>query len=632
MAKKKLSHSHQEKPVQKQEDFVKPHQEVAAPMDSEASEKLENLKSLNQMLLKEAFERRQQVESLVLSKESLEMELKRSNSEREALRSELTLLSERAARLKLEQGVVDVFVAAQVAVKGEVFEEKTKGLEMEMKELRDVIYEKESEIGSLSGKLSEIEATLGDEREVSRRVCVERDETKGKLDLQIEEGKRLRENLLEFEEKKRAVEREIGELRVTYNAVVGEKEEREMRIESITREKDSVERSLAESNKLSENIKKELDRVVREKEGIEEEKNVEMSKRQELENAISGLNDMVVNLQNEEVKLQAYVAELEKKCVEGEERQRDMRREIDQLVVEKKLCEKRNEELADERTAIEKDFNKAVGQLAEQKHKIEEMVNENIVILEAKGRLDSEVCELQTQVAELKTVVLKLEENSRVEVEKIKKLESEVWDYICKLEEVKTQRDEVQKFLHEEKQKAVRLNEKIGELENIVGESLKASEEVRATNAAVFAEKVELESQCEKLKKEIVSLENTITEARNEFDSMKGKVEIADANTKQVLNMLKDTAAFCSKDEGDSLVEDVLGSNGEETKAYVTELEMIKSAFKSKVTKVENMKKQLELLHNSVQDAQKKKSFWTVLSSATTLLAAISIAYIARGH
>ncbi|EYU19325.1 hypothetical protein MIMGU_mgv1a003209mg [Erythranthe guttata] len=600
MAKKKVSQSHQEKPLQKQDDSVKAaaNQEVSPPMDSEASEKLESLKSLNQILVKESFERRQQVESLVQSKASLESELTRSNSDKEGLMSELTRLGETAAALELERSVVAVFVAEQVAQNGEVFEREVKGLESELKGLRGVIGEKESEIGSLTEKLSEIEGELGNERAVLKGVCVERDEIKGKLDLQIDESKGLKANLIEFEEKNRVMERAIGELRSTYNAVLGEKEEREMRIESILREKDSIERSLVESNKLAENLKEELSGVVREKEGIEEEKNAEIIKRQELENA-------------------------------------DMVREITQLVEEKKSSEERIEGLTDEKTAIGKDLKEALEQLAEQKLKIEEMVNEKIVVLEAKDTLDSEVRELQNQVLELKAVVSKLEENNRAEAEKIKNLDSEVGEYKSKLEEVKIKRDEMQKIIQEEKKNGVRLNEKITELENKVEESLKAYEELKAKNGSIFAEKVELESKCEKLKKGISSLENTIIEARNEFDSMKVKFESADANSELVMSMLKDTVAFCSKGEADVAAVDgvVIGNkNGGESKGCVVELEMIKNAFKSKMTKVETMKRQMELLQNSVEDAHKKKSFWTVLSSATTLLAAISLAYVARGH
>ncbi|KAL0331497.1 UNVERIFIED_CONTAM: hypothetical protein Sangu_1695200 [Sesamum angustifolium] len=635
MAKRKLSHSHRDKPVQKQEDIVRSHQETAPAVNSEGSGKLESLKTLNQILVKQAVEYREQMESLAHSKGSLEMELAHSNSERDALKSELGELGERAAGLELERSVVVAFVAAQMGLKREVIEREMKGSEMEVRKLKKVIDEKEGEIGRLNRRLSKIEGVLGDEKEVSRRVCVERDELKAKLDLQIEEGKGLGANLIELEERKVELEREIGELQVAYNGVFRQNEQKEMIIEAIMSEKGSVERSLAESNKLIEEMKEELQGALSEKDGIEEAKNVEVVKRQELENAVRGLNEMVTNLQKEEEKLRVNVVELEKKCVEGDERQKEMVREIDQLVEERKATEKNIQGLINERIAVEKDFKRALHQLAEQKHKIEEMVNEKIVMLEAKDRLDTEVFELQNQVAELKAVVLKLEESNSVEAEKIKSLESEVGDYRCKLEQVKVERDEMGICLDEEKQNVVRLKEKIGELENKIEESLTAIAEVKADNAAVFAEKVELENQCGLLMKKITSLEDTVTEAQNEFNSMKGKFELADATSELVLNMLKGTAGFCSRDETDVGEDDSLGDNqlnGEEMKPYVIELETIKNAFKKKETKVENMKRQLQLLQNSVEEAHKKKSLWTLLSSATTLLAAISLAYAARAH
>ncbi|KAL0312930.1 UNVERIFIED_CONTAM: hypothetical protein Sradi_5692300 [Sesamum radiatum] len=369
MAKKKLSNSHNDKPVKKREDIVKAHQEAAPAVDSEGSGKLESLKTLNQILLNQAVEHRQQMESLVQSNGFLEMELARSSSERDALRSELGELAELAVRLELERSVVVAFVAEQVGLKREVIEREMKGVEMEVRELKRVIDEKEGEIGRLNGRLSKIEGALGDEKEVSRRVCMERDELKTKLDLQIEEGKGLSANLIELAERKVELEREIGELQVAYNGVFIEKDEKEMRIEAIMREKGSVERSLAESNKLIEEMKKELQGVLSEKDGIEEAKNVEMVKRQELENAVRGLNEMVINLQKEEEKLRVNVAVLEKKCVVGDERQKEMVREIDQLVEERKATEKNIQGLIDEKTVVEKDFKEAMRQLAEQKHK-----------------------------------------------------------------------------------------------------------------------------------------------------------------------------------------------------------------------------------------------------------------------
>ncbi|GFP81762.1 hypothetical protein PHJA_000319500 [Phtheirospermum japonicum] len=588
MAKKKVSQSQQEKSLPKQEDIVKAPKEVRPSMDSESSEKLESLKSLNQMLVKEAFERRQQVESLVQSKGCLETELTRSNSEKEALNSELTRLAESAAMLELERTVVSVFCGVQLDLKGEAIEQK-------MRELKIVIDEKEGEIERLTGKLTVTEGALGNEREVSKRVRFERDAIKDKLDLQIENGKELRASLIESEEKKGAVERELGELKAAYNDV-------EMRFESVTREKDSVERSLVESEMSIEEMKEKVSAAVKENERVEEEKAAETVRRKELEGAVSRVSEMVVSLQKEELKLRAVVAELEEKCFVGEERRKEMEREIYQLVEEKKMSEKKIEGLSGEKIAVERDLSEALT-------KFEAMVNENSVLVEAKGGLESEV-------AELKGVVLKLDE-------KIKSLESEVGEF----DKVKMEKNEMNNYLDEERKSGVRLKEMVRGLEEKIEEKVKVCEKVKAENGVLFSEKAELESTCELLKKEIRSLENTVSEARREFDLVKGKVGKADANAGVVLSMLKGTAAFCTDVGAGELV-----GNGEETEAYAAELEMIKDAFKDKENKIESMKRQMEVLQGCVEDARKKKSFWTVLSSATTLLAAVSLAYVARGH
>lgn len=629
MAKKKVSNAHHEKPSQKQEETVKPNQEIApSSMDSV---KLETLKSLNQRLLKEAVERRQQVDSLLQSKGSLETELTRSNSEREGLKFELGRLVERAAELEVEKRVVAVFVAVQVGVKGEEFDRKLKGLEMEMREWKSEVEEKKSEIVRLNGTLSDIEGALKDEREVSKRVRVERDEFEDKLNRQIEEDEGLRHNLTEMGGRMREVEREFKELRTSYNAIVREKGDLEMKIKSLKGERDSSERGLMESNKLIAKMKEEISVIVREKKGVEKEKHEEMVRRQNLENDVSGLNEMVAKLKKEEVKLQMVVAELETKCFKGEDKLKEMGREIERLVNETKLSEKKILGLVDEKSVIEKDLSEALKQLVEHKREIGDLANEKIVILQAKKRVDGEVGELRNHVDELKAVVVELEKSNRANVEKIRSLESEVGDYMCKLEKANVERDGVMHRLNEEKQNGLRLKECIQELEKIIEESHKVAGEVKSENAAILTEKVELESRCDMLKKEIASLQDSILKARDEFDSMKSKVELASANSKQVLNLLKGTSAFCSKDECDGEVGNVV-VDGEELKLHAVEMETIKKAFKSKAAKEEEMKRQLEHLRSSVVDAQKKKSFWTVLSSATTLLAAVSLAYVARGH
>ncbi|XP_073302366.1 uncharacterized protein [Primulina huaijiensis] len=631
MAKKKVSKSHQEKPSlnQEEEDLVV----VSASMDSDASEKLKNLKSLNQMLLKEAFERRQQVESLLQANKSLESELTRSDSEREVLRSEL---SEKVERFDLERIVVDLFVAEQLNQKGEATEGKMKDLESEMTGLRKVINEKEAEIGSLCGELSEAKGALERQREVSRRVCLDRDEMEGKLDAQIEECEGLIDRMIELEERKRGVEVEMETLQVGYDGVLGEKKEIEKKIELMIRETNLTEKKLSISNQLNEELLKKLKVAVKEKERIEEEKYAEMVKTSKLEDDVWGLNEMVESLREEKEVLCANMAELETKSVEGEEKQNEMGRKIERLLEEQKLGEKRVEYLIDEKNAIEKDLGDALKLLADTREKVEDLVKENAILVEAKYRLDAEVGAFKSQVDALDVILLESEKSSGDKVEKITNLESQVVGYRDTLERVKLERDEIKKSWDEEKQLTHILEGKILEMENIIGENFKAAREEEAKNVAMYADKIELENQCRILQEEITSLENSLKAARSELGSMKSQLELASANSELALNLLKETTDFCSmgggKDAGNG---DLIGGklrNDEGTYAFVMKLEMIKNAFKSNEAKIENLNRQLKFLQNSVAVAKKKKSFWTLLSSATTLLAAVSLAYVARGR
>ncbi|XP_035544641.1 uncharacterized protein LOC118348023 [Juglans regia] len=70
----------------------------------------------------------------------------------------------------------------------------------------------------------------------------------------------------------------------------------------------------------------------------------------------------------------------------------------------------------------------------------------------------------------------------------------------------------------------------------------------------------------------------------------------------------------------------------DEIQPYARELDAIKTAFKSKEKMVEDMKKQLGFLQNSIVEAHKQKSFWTLVSSATTIFVAAFVAYVARGR
>lgn len=349
-----------------------------------------------------------------------------------------------------------------------------------------------------------------------------------------------------------------------------------------------------------------------------------------MEEVVNGLNEMVGSLQEEEERLRVYMAELEKRCIEGEDKEREMKSEIAELVKEKDEREKRLLGLIEEKSVVEKDLDDALKQLDELKQTMEQIVNENREIGGAKIRKEKEILELEKQVAELRDALSGMEESRSAQKEKMYSLESEVGNYKDSLERVLVERNEDRRELFDERENGISLKQKLVAMEKNVEETVKLVEILEAENANIKGEKENLEGHCIRLKKDIASAENELAVARKELDTMKAKLEVADAKSEQVLKALRSTVELvCPNDEMNITHDKEM--NGE-IEPCVAHLEAIKYAFKSREDKVEDMKKQVEFLENSVAEAHKKKNFWTIMSSATTLFAAISLAYITRGH
>ncbi|PSS19629.1 Myosin-11 like [Actinidia chinensis var. chinensis] len=652
MAKKKATH--QDKPAQNQEPA---HQSPAA-MD-EASEKIENLKSLNSVLLKEAVERRQQVDSLQKSIVSLESALTRSESEHRGLQDELTRLRDCTAELELERYLVSVFVSVQVGEHEEAVKEERDGFLRERveigrrlrsleRELREVLREKseiekarserEAEIGVLKEKLRDIGVEIENEREGSIRVSRERDDLRVELDVQIEETNGLRLKLLEAERRERKTEEEVQKMKVEYNGLMEEREERERRIKLMARDKDSVERSLAESSRVLEGLKREIEEIVREKEGIEEQRTVEARKRNELEIAVASLNKTVLCLKKEEKSLLSSVSDLEKRCGEGVEKEKRMAKEIDELVRGREETERSFEGLVEEKGLLKKELDLALKELDEQKRRMDELDQKKTEIEEAKTKRESQIVLLEREVSELRGAISALEASCEDQTKKNGQLQCEVHRYKDSIEQVSVERDEAIKGFEEEKKNGEVLRGKISVMEKKIEGTEKVVDEMKAKNCNLLGEKKEIESRSTMLMKEIASLEDNLSRARKEVDDMKTNVESVDAKSMLVFEMLRKTVkelVSLSKHEGDGTEDGGFRDErkvGESVKPYVAELDAIKNEFKSREVKVEEMKRQLELLQNSVAEAHKGKSFWTLVSSATTILAAASVAYIARGR
>lgn len=747
MAKKKVNH--QSKPSQEQ---IPQHQEQT-PMD-DSSEKLQSLKSLNTLLLKETHERRQQVEKLVKSQETLESELTRSVATRNLLDAELTRLSDEAFGLELEKSLVGIFMHNQmsdvnVAVDGLMrekmqIESRLECLEREFEMLKS---ERDVEIRELVKKVDELKDDTENEKEASSRVMREKDEMKYQLDLQIKEANGLREKVAEVEESEKNIRDEVHKLKMDCKGLMEEKEDRERTILSLKKDKDSVEKGLTESGRVIADLKMEIgktvrqkmeieeDRIVqaaqinelkkevsrlnesvvalrdeeesmrvkysvleksnaeaveqreqmliefnalqtekrekerdienlleekklitkslenfqmelkkqkqnvedlvREKSEIAEERNGQLLKINELEKEVSHLNNSALVLRAEEEKLRAKLCELDKNNVEAVEQQEQMLMEFNALQKEKKEKERDIEKLVNEKNLITKDLEKSLNELEDEKQNMEGIVREKGEIEEVKARLQSELFDLQKEVGELRDTLFTLQGSSKDHIEENKRLQSEVVHYRDVVSRVTVERDVVQKGFDEEKKDGSNLRLKVSEMEKSIMETLKQIELLRSEHENLVEEKRSLENRFELLAEEKDSVQKSLVKAQQETDDMQAKMKSVYSNWERVLTMLKSTALVCmsnnDKDGRESIF--INEQKSEEVfKPYVTELESIKNAFKGRENKEAEMKRQLDLLQNSEAVAHKQKSFWTFVSSATTLLAAASVAYVARGR
>lgn len=407
----------------------------------------------------------------------------------------------------------------------------------------------------------------------------------------------------------------------------------------MLRDKDSIERRLGDSNRVIEGLKREIEEMVREKKGIEEERNVEVLKKNELQISVAALNEMVLGLQKEEQKLRASVLNWEKRCVVDEEKEKEMEKQINELVNERKERERSFENLVQEKGLVKKELDEALKELDEQKQKMEEVVRKKVEIEAMKVRKESEIVQMRREVSELRVTISGLEASCRDQTEKNGQLQSDVNQCRDAIKKLTSERDEARKGFDEEKKNGIILREKISEMEKNIKESQKVVDDLEAEKRNVVGEKKALEIQCTKLAKEIESMEVSLSKARKEVNDVKAKVESSDANAELVLKTLRSTAAAMVCVSKDGIFKDIDGlidemELGESVKPYMAELEAIKNAFKNREIEVEEMKRQLEHLQNSVIEARKGKNFLTLVSSATAILAAAvaSVAYVARGR
>ncbi|KAK2640614.1 hypothetical protein Ddye_028409 [Dipteronia dyeriana] len=569
---------------------------VRQPTMEDDSEKFQNLKDLNTRLVKQNMEKRQQVETLVHSKAAMEAELIKE--------------SDKNVCLEIEEGLFRFLVRTQMGEMGAGFDgEKS---------------EREYQIRVLKSEVNVLVENLENERGRLSQARIGRDLMKSDLDCQVKEANGFKERLFEMERQEIDLKDEVLMLRNENDGLVKEKNERDTDVEALKKEKGLVERKLMETLKEIDDLKCAMDLVVREKKEIEMETSDQKVKIDELGKELLKLNEIIVYLQKEEKALHKMGLELEKSYSEAVDKGEEMASEIDVLRGEKNEKQSSIEKLMVENEDVLRRLEAAMLGLNDKEGQIKKLLRGKNEIEEMKISQETEVVELRKEVEESRETVSALKE-------------------LCR---------DARNGLNEEKKNGLDLKYKISEMEKKIEDKVKELSKIRNEHGNVVVEKKKMEERIELLmkekesvqknlsehiellKKEKESVQKDLLEAQRGVDDMRAKMDSFGINYDRTLSLLKSTAALVcqSRDEVDGKPDVVVKERKLDfvTDPYAAQLEVIKNAFGDKEKLVGDMKKQVEFLQNSVEEAHKKKSFWTLVSSATTLFAAASVAYAAR--
>ncbi|KAK4751139.1 hypothetical protein SAY87_004621 [Trapa incisa] len=608
MAKKKVTHHHQHQP----KDSIPDKQESMEQDPSE--EKLQSLKSLNSLLVKETFDRRQQVESLEQAKGALEAELAMLGEEKRALEAELALSGHRNVGMELERTVFCVFLETQM---GQMASEFGK-----VEEARA------AEVLGLKRNLGELSASLENERVILRQVVRERDLAKSECRSWIEKVDGMRENLEEVERARGALKEGFNKLKVEHERLALENHESGKALEGVRREKESLGRDLARAVEGICQLKGEMDDLLKEKNDLEGVTSRQSVRIDELEKGVGELKELLATAQEEEERLQRELLVLERRYTDEKDKEKELLREMEALDMDNKEKEASIAKLKSERDLLEKKLEKAVKELEDKGQLMEEITRKKTEVEEENSRNESQVAGLNMKVSELRNAISALELSFRDERDKNETLSS---DAILKKEEldrVLLERDSAEKDLDQARGNVESLRSKVLELEmkieEILGELTKKSDE----HEKLALQKDAAEHRFETLRREKELVDKRLSDSEQTVKELLAKIELAGLKSERAFTFLKSTACFLNKGE----MVDEPKMEEEDIQPFVRELEAIKNTFQLKESVIDDLKRKLEFVQDSLEKAEKKKSLWTLLSSATTLFVAASVAYLARAR
>ncbi|KAE9593660.1 hypothetical protein Lalb_Chr18g0045421 [Lupinus albus] len=592
MAKKKMSnnskqHHHQQQQQRHEENVSQPQ----PPTSSENNTKLETLKNLNSLLLKETTQRRQQVESL---------------------ESNLFNIVDDNVVSELQKSITFAFIKSRVEEIASVFSS-------DQNDIQHVVSELGFEIDELKFRLSEEKVREGEIREEKvleelRKVRSEKEElmeeglrkekvieeVMSERDSAVSKWRELKNEVVEAENRENKVLDELRKVRVE-----GEKLglERERVIVEVREERDSAVR---ESRKLKEKLIEEGGRKERVIDEVTVERNAALSDSRELKEKILEAENSNRKLLDE---LQKVKLEGDKLIEEGSRKDRL----IGEVTVERDLAVRDSRELKETLLEAENSKTKLLEELqkvrleweklAEEGHRKERVIGEVTMERDSAVRDSRELKEKLLEAENSNKRLLEELQNVRLDGEKLIE-EGHRKERV--IGEVTVERDSAVRSLRE----SMVVIEKLKEEMDLV---MREKDEISKVNDS---QKVKISS----MDLELANVNEALNDVRKEEKLMRGKI----------LELEVKVGIYVKKEEELMLQIRDLVKQKEEIEGNV---EMLKEGRDCVEKVLADMKQQSEVLQKSVHEAHKMKSLWTMVSSGASILAAaFAAAYVTKGH
>ncbi|GAB2228909.1 hypothetical protein Droror1_Dr00023043 [Drosera rotundifolia] len=656
---------------------------VKRAIEEAKGKEIEGLEKRISVLGEEIRREREAAEGVVAEKSALEKDQKLLVNEAEKLRLLVDDWEQKA--VKEAEIVMEMKSKYEEAVN--VIEEKEKmisSMGFELGAMRISVDESKEMIDGLKKREEELakeKVELKRERDVQslKLKGLEEEAVLLKADVSVfrENEEKLKLKLSEMEQFNGEAVKNWEELSVEFGALLREKEEKERAVETLEKGLLIAKEQIDEVSKKLESVMRCYEELISEKNELEQTKTrlekdfdvlqEEMIKGRELLSSLQASNEAqlreiehlvskinrckdslgIATLERDE----ALKAVDELTAVKNEIEQTKFRLEKEILVLQEKITGLKealsvsqaanadqvetNKQLISEVTQYKESLDVANVEREKALKDVDELTSVKIQLERVKNTLENDIAGLQKEATVLKGEVSALQELNANKMEENSQLLAKVDDLNRELEVAVSNRDVARKALDDERKNGVELRNEVVGLSKKLEEAEKELMAMRVTNESLVGEKGDLESANSKLIEEKAMVEDKLAKTNRKLDDLHDTVKSKEAILENLQEMLKRTAdALSSKGSDKNGMDDHISSErnmGDEMLRHIAELEAIESAFKSREAMVEEMKQEMKSLQTSVVQARKKKGFWAMVSSATTILAAVmSLAYAAR--